>query len=307
MGKARDGEGVGGVGRADVAHSLGGGVLRPDRPVGILGVVGDLVVGVGGILGIVEDDLVDRALFRADYQTLLVGVGHHAGDGHEGLGDHGLPIVADGLFRRNRFPGRLVQIFYRVGHGIPLHIPEGEGILSLVGNVNGQGVGLHHGEVALLIAVIEVGAALGLKGLGDARQTGAGGGRGDLGVRALELVGDGIFHQCVGAPLAVNLQILVDGHVGKVKGLLHAVVQVEPAHKGIAAVGRGLGSQVHQTAVGDRLVGVGVEFGPSLQRGLIQIELHRVGDGHPLGVEQDVGVRHGVLAQLVFRTGALGV
>ena len=168
-------------------------------------------------------------------------------------------------------------------------------------------MGLHHGEVALLIAVIEVGAALGLKGLGDARQTGAGGGRGDLGVSALELVGDGIFHQCVGAPLAVNLQILVDGHIDKVEGLLHAVVQVEPAHKGIAAVGGVCGSRVHQTAVGDRPFGVGAEFGPSLQRGLIQIELHRVDDGHPLGVENHIVGGHSVLGQLKLCSGALGI
>ena len=268
--------------------------------------MGDLVVGVGGILGVVEDDLIHCTFFSGNHQTLLVGIGHHAGDGDEGLGDHSLAVVGDGFFIGNRLTGLLVQILDGVGHGIFLNIPEGIdiGIVFLCGiDVNGQGVALDDGEVALLIVGIEFGAALGIEGLGDARQTGAGGGIGNFGIGVLNLIVDGVLLQDIGAPLAVDLQVLVDGHIGEVEGLLHAVLHVEPADEGVAAVGGFCGSGISLGTMGNSDSRMGLQLCSSLHCSLIQVEFHLVGLGNPLGIEDHIGGGHGHGAQ--FRLGTL--
>ena len=315
IGKAGDGHGFCGVGGADIAHGLRGGVFRPGGVAlgvlgQILGVMGDLVVGVGGIRRIVEDDLVDRTFLGGDHQTLLVGVGQHAADGDEGLRDHGLAVVGDGLFGCNGFAGRLIQVLDGVGHGLLLDVPEGErvGVVLLGGvDVQRQGVALGDGEIALLIAGVQLGAALSLEGLGNARQGGAGGGGRDLGIGALKLVVDGVRLQDVGAPFAVDLHILGDRHIGEVKGFLHAVFHVEPANEGIAAVGGIIWSGVCLGAVGNGDFRMRAQLGAGVQSGLVKIELHPVAHRRPLGVKQDVVRRHGMRIQLVFRAGALGV
>ena len=276
----------------------------------IFRIVRYLVIGVGGVFRVVEDDLVDGAFFRAYNKALLICVGHHAGDGNKGLRDHGLAVFGNGLFGCDGCTGFLIQILDGVGHCLSLDIPEGVdiGVVLLGGiDVQRQGVALGYREVALLIVGVQVGAALGLKGLGNARQPGAGGGVCDFGVGALNLIINGVLLQDIGAPLAVYLHILVYRHIGEVKGFLNTVFHVEPANEGIAAVGRLGWNGVNLGAVGNGDVRMRAQLGAVSQRILIQIELDLVGHGYPLGIEQDVVRGHSVLVQLVLRAGALGV
>ena len=272
--------------------------------------MGDLVVGVGGILLVVEDDLIDRALLRAHHQSLLERVGHHAGNRNEGFGHDSLAVVADGLRIRDRFAGCLVQILDRVRHRLLLDVPEGVDVrvVFLRGvDVQRQGVALGYREVALLIVGIQIRAALGLEGLGNAGETAARGGGGNFGVGVLNLIIDGIRLQDVGVPLAVDLQILFDGHVGEVECLLHAVLHVEPADEFVGTVLGILRSGSRHGAMGNGDVRMGGKLGSRSKRIRIQIELHGVRLRHPLGVEQHIFRRHGVLIQLVLRAGALRV
>ena len=175
-----------------------------------------------------------------------------------------------------------------------LNVPEGVDVgIVLPGGVDVQshGVALGDGEVALLIIGIEVGTALGLEGLGGACQAGAGGGVRDLGVGALcifVLVVDGVLLQHVGAPLAIDLHILFDRHVGEVKGLFHAVFHVEPAHKGVAAVGGFFGNRISLGTMGNGDIRMRRELGASVQCGLVQVEGHSVIIGYPLGIKNQI-------------------
>ena len=296
-----DGHGGSAVGLANVANGLGGGVHGPAFAVGVLGEVGDLVVGVGFILDIHEGNhivgmnlngLTINGYFNplgrirtSHNQSLLVGVGHHAGHGNEGFGNNCFAVSSFDLLGCNR-GAVLIYIANNVGNSIFLNILEGEGVLGLVVNVDGQGVALDHGEVAFLISGVEIGAALGLEGLGDTSQTGAGGGSRNLGVSALNLVVDVILLQNIGAPLAVDLQVLVDGHIGEVNGLLRIAVHVEPADEGVAAIGGDCGNSLHLGAMKNGQVGMGVADLFTGSHGVLgQVELNGVAHRYPLGIQ----------------------
>ena len=295
-----DVHGVCRVGRAYIAHRLAGCVFCPSLAVGVLRVVSDLVVGVLGIPGVVEDQDIP-ALCRY-HQTLLVCIGHIAGYHLERLGNNSLAVVINDPIR-NGFTVKHVSTCFGVdvpdcvGNCFFLNVLKGDDQIGRV-DVQQQGLGLDSGETALLIISIQVGAALGVKGLGRTGKTRAG----DV-IRHLDTMIvlqhelNGVLLQSVGRPLAVYVEVLAYLHVGKVESLLHAVLLVEPADKGVAAVFR-LCNIAQLAAVGDGLSAMGGQKLIFLIGCFVKRELDCMSIGHPLCIEHHVRSRHGHLAQV---------
>ena len=319
-----------GVCLSDETGHLAGRVFHPDR-LAILGgrhldVVSDLVVSARFILLVVEDDHVAVGIRRAQHQTLLIRVGHVAVDNHLRLGHDGLYVVIDLLGSNQLLVGLAVNsnrtqrvgciriighVVHGVGHGVNLHIVEGEDVLAFIFNVNHQGMALHLGEVALLVTFIQLRTALGLEGQGGTGRRGVGDGLSNEHVasRRLDRKVDGIFHQLVGGPLRVHLQIPGDGHVSEGECLFIAVlINVEPGNKFVLAIG-GFCHVLSELAVENCLLGMGSSDGAHARLVLfaVEVEVHGTLHRHPLGVEQHVIRGHGVLAQHILVAGTFGV
>ncbi len=317
IGKSCNGQGAGIVCFTNVTNDFRRCILGKGLTVCILSIMHDSVVCVLGVLGIVE--VQDVLAVGGNNQTLLVGIGHVAGNGLKGLGDHGLAVVGNHLVIGKGLAGVLLHVLYGVRHSGHGHILEGDG-QSLLVNIQHQGLGLNGGEVAFLIVRIQFRAALSIEGLGGAGQTGTGQIVGHLdAVVILQHILNGVLLQGVGRPFAVEGQILTNLH-GGVEGLLITILVVVPHDEGVVAVGLGL---VHGTlfqmvlyvllrnviTMGNREAGFSfrlfglIDFGTALR----QVELDGAVYRLPLGVEDDVGGRHGMLIQLILLTGALGV
>ena len=161
-------------------------------------------------------------------------------------------------------------------------------------------------EIALLVAGVEIGAAFGLKGLGNASQSRTGNGIGNfnlIAVIVLVLEVDEILLQNIGAPFAVDLHVLVHGHIGEVESLFNAAVHVEPGNEDVATVVGVSGNGGHLAAVGNGDVRMGGELGSSIQGNLIQIELDLVSHRFPVGIKRQIAIGHSRPFKIILSTG----
>ena len=254
----------------------------------------DLHRRVLSVLGIPEDNLVS---FGGQHQPLLIRIRGVARDLFELRRDdciRGLGI----LLIMKDFVRVLLQILDGVGNLLLVYINERVFIIAI--DVHHQRMTADLGEVAGLIVCIQRRSRLCVKGLGGTCQCAALGLFRDIRksfIRVFDSVLDGVFHQIVGRPLGVEVQILGNGH-GEVECLLNAVLLIEPADEGVIAVGRIIRLLNGST--------VGHVF-PSFQRSAVRYDFFLeerpdgMGLGNPLGVENHVGSRHGHGAQVSLR------
>ena len=157
------------------------------------------------------------------------------------------------------------------------------------------------GEVALPVGRVERVAAPGLKGAGDAGEGAAQGGIGDLRAILQRPVVQGVVLQGVGAPPAVDGELGGDGHVVKVEGLLHAAVQMEPAHKDVSAVHR-VRHLARKGTVEHAAGFIARELLSQFQLLPVQVEAHGMGGRLPAGVDQQIVGGHAHAAEVHLRS-----
>ena len=291
--------------------------------------MGDLVVCVGAVNGVIENDLVHRTFGAVHYQSFLVSIWHIAGNLLELLGDNSLAVIIDFLgcgndmvslavtFNRTKacaaFLKGFCYIINLVRNRILLDIPESVGVIALVIlvlDIQGHGMAFYQREISFLIAGIQIGAALGIKGLGDTCQTGACDWVCDLSIITLNLEVNGVFLQNIGAPLSIDLHILGDRHRVN-KALFLVSIHVEPADKGVIAVGRRLNTGIQYRAM--RCFPFGKHICIVFHIVLIQIKLNGTGYRNPLGVESKGSIavigtrRHCVSRKIELLTGTFRV